>query len=132
MSMVKHIAPRNIVLLQSPRADPLLSRLNETLSGLFCRVHSPDAGAVVPLPATAVFVADLTAELSKQLEAAHKVHRPPYHLGWLDGIVTGAPLQRRLLSTRIIHTTALFAHNVARFSFVGMYPRCTPHGGSGA
>jgi hypothetical protein len=81
--------------------DKLQARLEAALSGSFCTVHRPTtAGAVVPLPATAVYVAELTPELATEVEAQTRVVRPPYHLGWLDSVVTGALPRPKYASRR--------------------------------
>jgi hypothetical protein len=94
---VRAVAPRNIVLLQEPPpACPIVSRLEAALESYFTHVHNPPAGLVVTLPATACYAAALTPSLAEAASAAGTVSRPPYRLGWLDGVVTGALLQKCL------------------------------------
>ena len=103
VSMAKAVAPRNLVLLQGPPTSepaanhPLLSRLTDALSGSQCTIHRPVSGSVVPMPGTAVYVAELAPELAAQVEAQGRIVRPPYHLGWLDGVVSGV----RILHSRV-------------------------------
>lgn len=95
LSMVKAISPRNLALLQTPTkatAEEMTDRVAAALAGTLCHVHSPAAGDVLPMPATAVYVAALTPELAAQLEQQAKVKRGPYQLGWLDGVVVSAHL----------------------------------------
>jgi hypothetical protein len=93
LSLVRAVAPRNVVLLQPPPpSDPLVARLEESLEGYFTHIHTPPVGIVVTLPATACYVASLSPALAAVTASAGAVARPPYRLGWLDGMVTGVPL----------------------------------------
>jgi hypothetical protein len=91
LSLVRAVAPRNIVLLQEPPpAYPIVSRLEAAVEGYFTHIHTPPTGVVVTLPATSCYVAALSPALAEASAAAGTVPRPPYRLGWLDGVVTGA------------------------------------------
>ena len=102
LSMAKAVAPRNLALLHDGPADPLRPRLEAAMQGLFTHIHTLAAGVAVTLPATACYVAALAPALAAAAAAAGSVARPPYRLGWLDGVVTGArrapPLLLRLRS----------------------------------
>eukprot|EP00892_Ulva_mutabilis_P002667 jgi/Ulvmu1/12400/UM009_0047.1 len=99
LSMLKAIAPRNVVVLRRPRdlehpagagaaaAPPLQALLAGTLRGRFSHVHMPHACEVVKMASTAAYAATMTQELSQRVEEAPKSLRPPYRLGWLDSVV---------------------------------------------
>lgn len=87
LSMLKAIAPRNVVVLRRPPeptpagpagpAAPLHTLLAATLRGRFSHVHMPQACEVVKMASTAAFAATMTQELSQRVEDAPKVWRSP-------------------------------------------------------
>lgn len=87
LSMLKAIAPRNLVVLRRPRdldrapaaaaAPPLQTLLDTTLRGRFSHVHMPAQCEVVKMASTAAYVATMTQELSQHVEDAPKVCARP-------------------------------------------------------
>jgi hypothetical protein len=76
VSMVRHIAPRNLALLQRPPVDtgaPLLDTVRAALKGGHSRIHTPAAGEVVNMASIAAYAAMLTQQLSQLVEDQPKV-----------------------------------------------------------
>lgn len=78
--MVKHIAPRNLVLLRRPPAtgppehpSPLLTAVRSALRGAFSCIHTPNVGQQVRMASIAAYVASMTKELSQLVEEQPKV-----------------------------------------------------------
>lgn len=94
LSMVKHIAPRNLVLLRRPLAPPagpggvtavapLLAAVQRSLRGGFSCIHTPNSGEQVKMASIAAYAASMTRKLSQFVEEQPKVRLffppPPRH-----------------------------------------------------
>ena len=79
VSMVRHIAPRNLVLLRRPPPSgpaPLLDTVRAALKGGHSRIHTPAAGEVVTMASVAAYAATLTQQLSQLVEDQPKARLP--------------------------------------------------------